>query len=236
MIGEDDKEELGKLLQDALDSALSQTFEDFEILISDNASTDSTPEIAAEYCARDSRVRYHRQETNLGAAANFNYVFHHTTGEFFHWSSYDDMLAPEYLEACVAALGVWLVRIATGTQITVTAMVDTKTRPANMLSFAPSASTRSGIQMSVAVATTIVATIATNSVSALTRHQNQRAIMTVPRPAPNTPRNLKASRMLGIRVVEIKAATVSNTIVIRATSTYSRCPWPGRTIVGGRHG
>ena len=93
-----------KYLRDALDSALSQTFEDFEILISDNASTDSTPEIAAEYCARDSRVRYHRQETNLGAAANFNYVFHHTTGEFFHWSSYDDMLAPEYLEECVAAL------------------------------------------------------------------------------------------------------------------------------------
>ena len=77
----------------------------------------------------------------------------------------------------------------------------------------------SGIQISVALATMIVATIATSSVKALTRHQNHLAIMTVPIPAKNTPRNINAPRMLVISVVAITAAIMMTTIAILATQT-----------------
>ena len=53
---------------DAIESILAQTFTDLELIISDNASTDATPAICAGYAARDSRVRYHRHERDLGAA------------------------------------------------------------------------------------------------------------------------------------------------------------------------
>lgn len=93
-----------KYLTQALDSILAQSFDDFELLIADNASTDATADIIEEYCRRDPRIRSHRHESNLGAAQNFNYVFHHTDGEYFRWAAYDDMIAPGYLAACVAAL------------------------------------------------------------------------------------------------------------------------------------
>jgi glycosyltransferase involved in cell wall biosynthesis len=91
-----------KYLPQALNSILAQSFEDFELLISDNASTDSTAKIIADYCRRDSRITSHRHDTNLGAAANFNYVFHNTSAEYFKWAAYDDVMAPTYLAACVA--------------------------------------------------------------------------------------------------------------------------------------
>lgn len=91
-------------LERALDSILSQTFTDFEVLVSDNASTDATPEISRKYSRLDSRIRYVRQEENIGASANFNYVFHNTSGAYFRWASHDDMIAPEYLAACVERL------------------------------------------------------------------------------------------------------------------------------------
>ncbi|MFQ1701348.1 glycosyltransferase family 2 protein [Loktanella agnita] len=93
-----------KYLPAALDGILSQDFTDFELLISDNASTDTTAEIATSYAARDPRIRYIRQPRNLGAAGNFNDVFHQTTGPYFRWAAYDDVIAPGYLSACVTAL------------------------------------------------------------------------------------------------------------------------------------
>ncbi len=89
-------------LSEALDSLLSQTMGDFELLIADNASDDDTEEIARE-AARDPRVTYVRHGTNIGAAANYNYVFHRTTGDFFRWASHDDMSAPTHLERCLTA-------------------------------------------------------------------------------------------------------------------------------------
>ena len=91
-------------LEEALDSILAQTYRDFELIISDNASTDRTEEICAAYAARDKRIRYHRNEKNLGAAKNFNQVFELSTGEYFKWASHDDVCAPQYIERCVSVL------------------------------------------------------------------------------------------------------------------------------------
>jgi len=93
-----------KYLEKAIESVLAQTFADFELIISDNASTDATPAIALEYAARDPRVRYTRNRENIGAARNYNQLFSLATGEFFKWLAADDLIGPEFLETCVAAL------------------------------------------------------------------------------------------------------------------------------------
>ena len=88
----------------AIDSLLAQTFADFELIVSDNASTDRTPEICREYAARDSRVQYSRQAVNRGAAWNFNRTFESARGEYFKWHAHDDVCAPTLLERCVEML------------------------------------------------------------------------------------------------------------------------------------
>lgn len=93
-----------KYLAGALDSILSQTFRDFELVISDNASTDSTRDICLAYAARDGRIQYVRQERNIGAGPNHNYCARRAAGEYFRWASHDDLMEPEYLAKCVAAL------------------------------------------------------------------------------------------------------------------------------------
>ena len=93
-----------RYLEITLDSILAQTFTDFELVISDNGSTDRTQQICESYAARDDRVKYHRNPQNIGIAPNFNRVFHLCTGEYFKWTDYDDILAPEFLEKCVQGL------------------------------------------------------------------------------------------------------------------------------------
>ena len=93
-----------QFLKEALDSILAQTFEDFEVIISDNASTDSTKEICQAYVAKDSRIRYFRNETNIGAAKNFNRTFELSSGEYFKWAAHDDAYVPTFLEKCVSVL------------------------------------------------------------------------------------------------------------------------------------
>ena len=91
-------------LTETLESILSQSFRDFELIISDNASTDRTQEICRYYASKDSRIRYYRNQENLGATKNFNRVFELSVGEYFKWAAYDDPCAPEYLQLCVEAL------------------------------------------------------------------------------------------------------------------------------------
>jgi glycosyltransferase involved in cell wall biosynthesis len=91
-------------LEETLDSLLAQTFQDFELIISDNASTDGTEEICRRYASLDRRIHHFRNETNLGAAANFNEAFRRSSAELFKWAACDDLLAPNHLEQCVAAL------------------------------------------------------------------------------------------------------------------------------------
>ncbi len=93
-----------RYLRGCLDAVAAQTCGDFEAVIADNASTDSTGEICREYASRDPRFRYVRNEKNLGAARNFNLVFQLAKGEYFRWAAYDDIMAPRALEACAAAL------------------------------------------------------------------------------------------------------------------------------------
>ena len=93
-----------QLLPRALDSLLSQRFEDFELIISDNASEDATSEICLSYAARDRRIRYYRNETNIGAARNYTRVFEHSSGKYFKWAAHDDWIAPAYLSRCVEIL------------------------------------------------------------------------------------------------------------------------------------
>ena len=91
-------------LRATIDSILAQTFKNFELIISDNASTDSTEAICREYAAKDKRIHYYRNEHNLGAAPNYNRVFELSTGKYFKWAAHDDLYAPEYLEQCVKVL------------------------------------------------------------------------------------------------------------------------------------
>lgn len=88
----------------AIDSVLAQTYTDFELVICDNGSTDRTEEICRRQAEADPRIRYHRNSENLGASANFRRSFELATGEYFRWLAHDDVLAPQYLERCVAAL------------------------------------------------------------------------------------------------------------------------------------
>jgi glycosyltransferase involved in cell wall biosynthesis len=69
-------------IQNAIDSILFQSFTDFELIISDNASTDETEKICREYADKDLRVRYYRVEQNRGAAWNFNRVFKLSSGQY----------------------------------------------------------------------------------------------------------------------------------------------------------
>lgn len=81
----------------ALDSLLAQDFQDYELIISDNASTDSTPEICKRYAEMDSRIRIFRNENCIGAAHNFNTVFDISNGEYFMWAAHDDLWEPSFI-------------------------------------------------------------------------------------------------------------------------------------------
>jgi glycosyltransferase involved in cell wall biosynthesis len=91
-------------LRAAIESILGQTLGDLELVVSDNASTDATSEICQGYVRSDSRVSYQRLPTNIGARQNFHAVFARASGEYFKWSSHDDVLAPAFLDRCVERL------------------------------------------------------------------------------------------------------------------------------------
>jgi len=93
-----------KHLSKAIESILAQTYQDFEIIISNNASTDGTDEICRDFARSDRRIRHFLQSENLGAARNFNIVFELSRGKYFKWTGYDDWLAPEFLARCVTVL------------------------------------------------------------------------------------------------------------------------------------
>jgi len=88
----------------SIESLLGQTYDDFELIISDNASTDATGEICRSYASQDSRIRYVRQPRNIGLGPNHNFVFCESRGELFKWAACDDLYARDLLRRCVEAL------------------------------------------------------------------------------------------------------------------------------------
>jgi glycosyltransferase involved in cell wall biosynthesis len=91
-------------LSEAVDSLLAQTFEDFELVISDNASTDATEEIGREYARADERVSFHRSPVNRGSSWNHNHLVDEARGRYFKWAADDDTYDPELLARCVEVL------------------------------------------------------------------------------------------------------------------------------------
>jgi glycosyltransferase involved in cell wall biosynthesis len=94
----------GQFLESALKSLLAQTFDDFELVISDNASTDETESICRDFAAVDKRIRYSRNSTNLGLAKNQNSVIRDSRGKYFLLVHHDDLRAPTYLERTIQVL------------------------------------------------------------------------------------------------------------------------------------
>jgi glycosyltransferase involved in cell wall biosynthesis len=93
-----------RYLEKSLESIVSQTFSDFELIISDNASTDGTEAICRRFAAADSRIRYVRSPVNRGMAWNFRQVFELAQSEYFLWAAHDDYFAPQYAERCLQVL------------------------------------------------------------------------------------------------------------------------------------
>lgn len=89
-----------RFIRQAIDSVLAQSFNDFELLISDNASTDGTSTICAGYAAQDNRIKFVRHATNRGAYSNFQFVTNHARGGLLVWLAHDDELGNEFLEVC----------------------------------------------------------------------------------------------------------------------------------------
>lgn len=89
-------------IKEAIDSLLSQTFKNFELIISDNCSTDETANICKEYERTDHRVKYIRQERNIGPSANFEFVFKKSSCSYFMWAAHDDKWDPNWLEVLLS--------------------------------------------------------------------------------------------------------------------------------------
>lgn len=91
-------------LVEAIESVLAQTYQDFELTICDNASSDGTEEICRQYVGADERVRYVRNRWNIGGGPNNNRVFELSRGELYRITNHDDVLEPRLLESCVEVL------------------------------------------------------------------------------------------------------------------------------------
>lgn len=93
-----------RYLSIAIESVLAQTHSNIELVICDNCSTDRSEAICRDFSSRDSRVRYHRNERNIGAAGNFCRTFELAKGEYFRWLSADDSIGPGSVEKCLTLL------------------------------------------------------------------------------------------------------------------------------------
>lgn len=93
-----------RYLREALDSILSQTYADLEVLISDNASTDGTAAICRSYAEADRRVRYHRQASNIGIFANAAFTMENATGRYFMLAGDDDVYHEKFVAECLSVV------------------------------------------------------------------------------------------------------------------------------------
>src|SRR3989338_4593898 len=103
----------GEYLKVAVDALSDFIYSNFELIISDNASTDSTSEICKQYLKADKRVRYYRQSMNIGGIDNFNYVLEKAQGEYFMWAAHDDRWHKDFIKHLLYSI------IATGAVLAV---------------------------------------------------------------------------------------------------------------------
>lgn len=109
----------------AIESVLAQSYTDVELLISDNASDDDTVAICQRYAARDSRIVFQRNNTNIGVSRNHNTVFNMASGQYFKWLAHDDYLHPDFVQQCVSMLNA---NPAAGLCYTATRVIDDQDR------------------------------------------------------------------------------------------------------------
>lgn len=93
-----------RYVAETIEAIRTQTFSDFELIISDNASTDRTEGICRSVASLDKRIRYVRNEHNIGAVGNYRAVQELAKGEYFRWANYDDLIAPQMVARCVEVL------------------------------------------------------------------------------------------------------------------------------------
>ncbi|HAN79145.1 MAG TPA: hypothetical protein DCQ31_15955 [Bacteroidales bacterium] len=91
-----------RYVKSALDSLIKQTYTGWELIISNNASTDNTGQIIEQIASSENRIRVINQAENIGAAANFRFVFEQTAAPYFMWAACDDVWEPEFIEKCIA--------------------------------------------------------------------------------------------------------------------------------------
>ena len=91
-------------IENAINSVLEQTFKDFELIISDNASDDETARICKKFLLKDSRIKYIRQPNNIGGEENFEFVMKEAKGKYFKWIGHDDWISPDFLGVNMLAL------------------------------------------------------------------------------------------------------------------------------------
>ena len=93
-----------RFIVETIESLLSQSFKDFEVVVCDNASSDNTESICRSYEKRDKRIRYYRNPRNLGAAKNYRKTFELSKANYFRWANCDDLFEPASLERCLSVL------------------------------------------------------------------------------------------------------------------------------------
>jgi len=93
-----------RYITQALDSLLSQDYDNFELIISDNASSDSSPDICLEYKNKDDRIKFYRNDKNIAAKDNFRRVLELSSGQYFMWAACDDLWTPNYISSLLKAL------------------------------------------------------------------------------------------------------------------------------------
>ena len=125
-------------IEEALAALDKQTYRNFKLVVSDNASTDGTWEILREWARRDDRITIHRQETNIGAIANFRFVLDHGETDLFMFHACDDWLAPNFLEEMV---GIMAAEPECALACPTTVVVEVDGTPAHKDSFPPPSAT-----------------------------------------------------------------------------------------------
>jgi glycosyltransferase involved in cell wall biosynthesis len=125
-------------VEEALAALSAQTYENWRLFVSDNASTDKTWEILRRWAQQDARITIHRQNQNIGALPNFRFVLDMAVSELFMWHACDDRLAPNFLEEMV---GIMAAEPECALACSTTVVVEQDGTPARKDSFPPPSGT-----------------------------------------------------------------------------------------------